>query len=71
MREYSEVFGKYYEGNDVWYISNMEQNFKYWKHGNIFGDLVDIFPGEERMIFAYRKTNNMKKLYEKWNKHEL
>lgn len=71
MRKYSKFLGKYYEGDDVWYITNMTQNAKYWEYGNIYGDIVDIFAEDGKMIFVYRKTNNMKKLYEKWNNHEL
>lgn len=70
-KRYSEIFGRYYDGEDVLYISNNTQNFKYLQSGLCQGDILDIFAGDNKIIFAYRKSNNMNKLYKKWNNREL
>lgn len=73
MRRYSQLFGKYYDGSKqkVLYLTDITQNLKYWQTESIFGDLLDIFAGEDRMVFVYRKSKNMQELYEKWKNHEF
>ena len=73
MKRYSQLFGKYYDGSKerVLYITDITQNLKYWQTESIWGDLLDIFAGENRMVFVYRKSNNMQDLYEKWKNHEF
>ncbi len=73
MKRYSQLFGKYYDGSKerVLYITDITQNLKYWQTESIWGDLLDIFAGENRMVFVYRKSKNMQELYEKWKNHEF
>ena len=73
MKRYSQLFGKYYDGSKqkVLYLTDITQNLKYWQTESIFGDLLDIFAGEDRMVFVYRKSKNMQELYEKWKNHEF
>lgn len=61
MKRYSQLFGKYYDGSKekVLYLTDINQNHKYWQTESIYGDLLDIFAGEERMVFVYRKSKNM------------
>ena len=55
MKRYSQLFGKYYDGSKekVLYLTDINQNHKYWQTESIYGDLLDIFAGEERMVFVY------------------
>ena len=42
MKEYSDLFQSYYESEDVRYIPNMSQNYKYLNSDKSNGQLVDV-----------------------------
>ena len=72
---YSGITNKYYDpSNDSSvYIVNTRQAFLYLKNG-ASEDLVDILYSGTRndcLVFVFKKTANIKHLYELWNKHEL
>lgn len=55
MREYSDVFDWEYETEDVRYIPNMTQNYKYLNSPLSHGQLVDIICGNEnRIVFVWK-----------------
>ena len=71
----SPITGKEYspENNHVAYLSNMKQAFLYLKNGAV-DDLVDILFTDTRndcLVFVFRKSDCVKKLYEMWNQHAL
>lgn len=72
MKEYSELLGIYYDSEDVRYIPNMQQNYKYLHSGKATGELVDIICGNnDRLVFVWKKSPVMNELYAKWCNHEL
>ena len=72
MREYSDVFDWEYETEDVRYIPNMAQNYKYLSSPLSRGQLVDIVCGNEnRIVFVWRKSKEMNELYRLWCGHKL
>lgn len=68
----SEVFGEEYDMDEVRFIPNMKQNYKYLAHPLSRGQLVDIICGaEEKLVFVWKKSKETKELYDLWCKHEL
>lgn len=68
----SKITGVIYEGEDARYIPNMLQNYKYLKSNEAFDDLVDIICGSDnKLVFVWKKSETMDKLYDKWCKREL
>ena len=56
MREYSDIFNTYYDSEDVRYIPNMQQNYKYLSSPLSHGQLVDVICGNEnRIVFVWKK----------------
>lgn len=72
MREYSDIFNTYYDSEDVRYIPNMQQNYKYLSSPLSHGQLVDVICGNEnRIVFVWKKSKEMNELYKMWCKHQL
>lgn len=74
MVKYSTLFSKYYDPENVVYITSMLQCQRYLNNG-ASEDLVDIlYSGTKRddtLVFVFRKTQLIKELYKKWQAHEL
>ncbi len=50
MKEYSDLFQSYYESEDVRYIPNMAQNYKYLNSDKSNGRLVDVICGNNNSM---------------------
>lgn len=71
----STITGKEYnpDNSSVIYVVNVVQAYKYLQNG-ASEDLVDILYTNTKndcLVFVFRKSQSIKKLYELWNKHEL
>ena len=54
------------------YIPNMQQNYKYLNSPLSHGQLVDIICGNEnRIVFVWKKSEQMDKLYKLWCERKL
>ena len=72
MREYSDIFNTYYDSEDVRYIPNMQQNYKYLISPLSHGQLVDIICGNEnRIVFVWKRSKEMNELYRLWCDRKL
>ena len=72
MIEYSDIFNTYYDSEDVRYIPNMQQNYKYLSSPLSHGQLVDVICGNEnRIVFVWKKSKEMNELYKMWCEHLL
>jgi hypothetical protein len=72
IRNYSELFNKYYETEEVRFIPNMQQNYKYLNSGKANNQLVDIICGEDnRLVFVWNKSEVMNELYSLWCERKL
>lgn len=72
---HSTITGKSYnqDNSSVIYLSNIFQACKYLQNG-AEEDLVDILYENTRndcLVFVFRKSDNIKRLYELWNQHKL
>ena len=74
MMNFSKLFNRYYDAENVVFITNMLQCQKYLNNGAT-GDLVDIlYSGtkhKDTLVFVFQKTPLVKELYRKWQAHEL
>lgn len=74
MMTYSKILGKYYDSDNVVYITSMLQCQRYLNNGAA-EDLTDIlYSGTKRddtLVFVFRKSPLIKELYKKWQAHEL
>lgn len=74
MQKYSKILNKYYDAENVIYITSMLQCQRYLNNGAA-EDLVDIlYSGtkrEDTLVFVFKKTPLIKDLYKKWQAHEL
>lgn len=74
MQKYSKILNKYYDAENVVYITSMLQCQRYLSNGAT-EDLVDIlYSGtkrEDTLVFVFEKTPLIKELYRKWQAHEL
>ena len=74
MQKYSTILNKYYDADNVVYITSMLQCQRYLNNGAT-EDLVDIlYSGtkrEDTLVFVFNKTPLIKELYKKWQAHEL
>lgn len=72
MKSYSDLFDYWYDSEDVRYIPNMLQNYKYLDNPKSKGQLVDIICGSDnKIVFVWNKSKEMNELYDLWCKHEL
>lgn len=71
MINFSRLRNCYYDDNDVIYIVNMKQNYKYINAG-IIDELIDVINGkDDKLVLVWKKSERLKELYTLWNKHEL
>ena len=74
MITYSKILGKYYDAENVVYITNILQCQRYLNNGAA-EDFVDIlYSGtkhKDSLVFVFKKTPLIKELYRKWQAHEL
>ena len=71
----SSITGKIYDpsNSSVVYLSNLQQVFRYLCNG-AEEDFVDILYTNTKnncLVFVFNKSENIKRLYDLWNKHEL
>lgn len=72
MKEFSNLFQKEYDTEEVRYIPNMQQNYKYLNSPLSNGHLIDIICGENnKIVFVWDKSSDLDKLYQMWCKREL
>ena len=72
MREYSDIFNTYYDSEDVRYIPNMQQNYKYLSSPLSHGQLVDVICGHaNRIVFVWKQSKEMNELYKMWCDRKL
>lgn len=72
MKEYSDLFQSYYESEDVRYIPNMAQNYKYLNSDKSNGQLADIICGNDnKIVFVWKKSKQMDELYKLWCARKL
>lgn len=75
MQVYSKLLNRTYNSDNVLYISNFQQVYKYLNASEEVADnLVDILYSGTRkdcLVFVFNKTPIMKELYKKWQSHEL
>ena len=72
IKQYSNLFHMTYEDEEVRYIPNMQQNYKYLNSTKSQGQLVDIICGNEnRIVFVWRKSKEMDELYKLWCERKL
>lgn len=74
MQKYSKILNRYYDAENVIYITSMLQCQRYLNNGAA-EDLVDIlYSGtkrEDTLVFVFKKTPLIQDLYKKWQAHEL
>lgn len=74
MRKYSTLLKKFYDDDNVVYLTNMIQVARYMKAGAV-EDFVDLLyfgtNREDTLVFVFNKTPLIKELYRKWQAHEL
>ena len=67
MREYSEIFNKYYDPENALVIVNMKQNGFYLSSPLSRGKLLDVSTGrDEKVIFVWERSKEMTELYHQW-----
>lgn len=67
MKIRSVVTDRYYEQEEMVYITNTAQIAKYLKHGAVLYDLIEV-DGKLTGAFSKKET---KDLYAKWQRREL
>lgn len=71
MTKTSNITGKKYTpGTDTAYISNMRQAQLYMRNGAQLLDILYDNTKNDALVFVFKRSET-KKLYEKWNNHEL
>ena len=72
IRQYSNLFHTTYEDEEVRYIPNMQQNYKYLNSIKTQGQLADIICGNNnKIVFVWKKSKEMDELYKLWCERKL
>lgn len=72
IKQYSDLFQEIYEEEEVRYIPNMQQNYKYLSSNKSNGQLVDIICGNDnKIVFVWKKSKEMDELYKLWCERKL
>ena len=72
IKEYSEIFKCSYDTEEVRFIPNMQQNYRYLNSTKSTGQLVDIICGtDNRIVFVWKKSPEMNELYHLWCERKL
>lgn len=63
----SQITGKVYDPDNVWYVANNDQ-IVFYNNNGAEGEVLDVLYNSRRkkFIFAYPKNDFIKLLYEKW-----
>ena len=67
MREYSDIFRRYYDSEDGQLVTIPKQAAKYIRHSC---PLLDLYVVDDTVVFVFDKAAS-KPLYELWNKRKL
>lgn len=75
MQTYSRLLNRWYDADNVLYLTNIQQVYKYLNASEEVADnLLDILYSGTRkdcLVFVFKKTPLMQELYRKWQSHEL
>jgi hypothetical protein len=75
MLKFSKLLNRYYNPDEVVYLTNLCQVYKYLNTSEeIAADLVDILYSGTRkdcLVFVFKKSQTIQELYKKWKNHEL
>ena len=67
----SPITGKQYDPTKGAYISNMKQAYLYLRNNANILDILYFNTKCNSLVFVFEKNEQLKKLYELWNQHEL
>lgn len=67
----SNVTGKMYDPVQAAYIVNMRQAYLYLRNGAILLDILYTNTKTGSLVFVFEKNNDLRHLYDLWNRHEL
>ena len=70
VEDYQEKYGSDAYGL-VAYILNMKQVYLYMRNGAKLLDILYSDTKANALVFVFEKNEQLKKLYELWNQHEL
>ena len=75
MQTYSRLLSRWYDADNVLYLTNIQQVYKYLNASEEVADnLLDILYSGTRkdcLVFVFKKAPLMQELYHKWQNHEL
>lgn len=75
MQTYSRLLNRWYDTDNVLYLTNIQQVYKYLNASEeVAENLLDILYSGTRkdcLVFVFKKTPLMQELYRKWQNHEL
>lgn len=63
--------GVQYQTDSVAYIANMKQSYLYLRNGANLLDILYFNTKADSLVFVFEKNDDLRKLYKKWNNHEL
>ena len=67
----SKITNLEYNPDKVAYILNMKQVYLYMRNGAKLLDILHSDTKANALVFVFEKNEQLKKLYELWNQHEL
>ena len=67
----SKVTNLEYNPDKVAYILHMKQVYLYMRNGATLLDILYSDTKANALVFVFEKNEQLKKLYELWNQHEL
>lgn len=68
---YSKITNLEYNPDKVAYIANMKQAYLYLRNDAKLLDILYSGTKVDALVFVFEKNEQLKKLYELWNQHEL
>lgn len=68
---HSKITNLEYNPDKVVYIANMKQSYLYLRNGARLLDILYSDTKANALVFVFEKNEQLKKLYELWNQHEL
>ena len=74
MMTYSKILNRYYDAENVVFITNMLQCQRYLNNGRAEDFVSILYRGAQlkvSLVFVFKKTPLVKELYRKWQAHEL
>ena len=67
----SKITNLEYNPDKVAYILNMNEVYLYMRNGAKLLDILYSDTKANALVFVFEKNEQLKKLYELWNQHEL